>query len=243
MVKFKFRKFCLIQLKEYGRNNYINDFRLSISNKMILTFIFKTINIVQKAFHRLLCYINQLYINASLKGYLFRKGVLFHNDIQFIGGVELQIHKDAHVVIGKAFICRGYGVGVDIGNYSQIVVKEGARLEIGDNTGISNTSIHCHQEITIGHHVNVGGGSKIFDTNFHSTDWHDRDDRRRDIENSKTDPVHIGDYVFIGTRSIICKGVTIGDHSVIAAGSVVIKDVPADEVWGGNPAQFIKKLE
>lgn len=55
--------------------------------------------------------------------------------------------------------------------------------------------------------------------------------------------LHIEDYVFIGTRSIICKGVTIGDHSVIAAGSVVIKDVPADEVWGGNPAQFIKKLE
>lgn len=176
-------------------------------------------------------------------GYLYRKGVKFHNDILFRGGVELLFQKDANVQIGKAFICRGYGGGIDMGNYSQIVVAKGAKLVIGDFCGISNTSIHCHQEITIGHHVNIGGGCKIFDTNFHSSDWRDRDDRKKDIENQRTAPVHIGDYVFIGTRSIICKGVTIGDHSIIAAGSVVVTDIPADEVWGGNPARFIKKLK
>lgn len=47
---------------------------------------------------------------------------------------------------------------------------------------------------------------------------------------------------FIGARSIICKGVTIGDHAMIAAGSVVVGDVPANEVWGGNPAKFIKNI-
>lgn len=52
----------------------------------------------------------------------------------------------------------------------------------------------------------------------------------------------ICDDVFIGCRSIILKGVTIGARSIIAAGSVVTKDVPADEIWGGNPAQFIKKI-
>lgn len=178
-----------------------------------------------------------------MKGYLSRKGVVYHADIQVFGRVELLFHKDANVQIGKAFICRGYGCGIDKGNFSQIVVAKGAQLLIGDFCGISNTSIHCHQEITIGHHVNIGGGCKIFDTNFHSMDWRDRDDRKKDIENQRTAPVHIGDYVFIGTRSIICKGVTIGDHSIIAAGSVVVTDIPADEVWGGNPARFIKKLK
>ena len=48
--------------------------------------------------------------------------------------------------------------------------------------------------------------------------------------------------MFIGTRSIIYKGVNIGDCSRIAAGSVVINDIPADEVWGGNPAKFIRKI-
>lgn len=45
----------------------------------------------------------------------------------------------------------------------------------------------------------------------------------------------------MGARSIICKGVTIEDHLMIAAGSVVGEDVPANEVWEGNPAKFIKK--
>ena len=49
-------------------------------------------------------------------------------------------------------------------------------------------------------------------------------------------------HVFIGTRGIINKGVSIGEGAIIAAGSVVVKDIPSWEVWGGNPARFIKKL-
>lgn len=210
---------------------------------MMFPYFFIIVNIINKISRKLLSFICRSYKSANMKGYLFRKGVKFHNDIQFLGGVDLLFHKDANVQIGKAFICRGYGCGIDKGNFSQIVVAKGAQLLIGDFCGISNTSIHCHQEITIGHHVNIGGGCKIFDTNFHSMDWRDRDDREKDIENQKKAPVHIGNYVFIGTRSIICKGVAIGDHSIIAAGSVVVTDIPADEVWGGNPARFIKKLK
>lgn len=83
----------------------------------------------------------------------------------------------------------------------------------------------------------------IMDSNFHSTNWQDRLDRKRDIQNHTNAPVHIGDVVFIGAHSIICKGITIGDHAMIAAGSIVVSDVPANEIWGGNPAKFIKKIE
>lgn len=53
--------------------------------------------------------------------------------------------------------------------------------------------------------------------------------------------VHIGKNVFIGCNSIICNAVTIGENAVIGAGSIVNKSIPADEIWGGNPARFIKK--
>ena len=53
--------------------------------------------------------------------------------------------------------------------------------------------------------------------------------------------VRIGRGVFIGCNSVICKPVTIGDGSIVAAGSVVLHDIPPMEIWGGNPARFIKK--
>ena len=52
--------------------------------------------------------------------------------------------------------------------------------------------------------------------------------------------IKIGNNCFIGCRSILLPGVTIGDNSIIGAGSVVTKDVPSGEVWAGNPARFIK---
>lgn len=55
--------------------------------------------------------------------------------------------------------------------------------------------------------------------------------------------VYIGDNVFIGARTLITKSLTIGDNSLIGAGSVVTKDIPANEVWAGNPARFIRKRE
>jgi maltose O-acetyltransferase len=55
-------------------------------------------------------------------------------------------------------------------------------------------------------------------------------------------PVQIGNNVWIGGGAIICPGVTIGDHTTIAAGSVVVKDIPARVVAGGNPCRIIKHL-
>ncbi len=87
-----------------------------------------------------------------------------------------------------------------------------------------------------------GGGTYINDSNHHSTDWRDRADRKLDVQNAKTAPIVIGDYVFIGARCMILKGVTIGEKSIIAAGSVVVKDIPANCIAGGNPCKVIKVL-
>jgi len=59
----------------------------------------------------------------------------------------------------------------------------------------------------------------------------------------RTAPVIIEDYAFIGAHSTILKGVTIGRNSIIGAGSLVCKSVPANEIWGGNPAKYIRNIK
>ena len=54
-------------------------------------------------------------------------------------------------------------------------------------------------------------------------------------------PIEIGHHCWIGTGAIVLQGVKIGDGAVVAAGAVVTKDIPANEVWGGVPAKYIKK--
>lgn len=163
--------------------------------------------------------------------------------ISLKGLTYINIEDNAEVIIEDGFIINsGVISGIDTSIGSKIYVKKGAKLYLGKNSGMTNTIIQCHNGITIGDNVNIGAGCMIMDTYFHSTNWEVRLDRRKDILEAKTAPVKIGNVCFIGTRSIICKGVTIGDHSIIAAGSVVVKDIPANEIWGGNPAKFIKKV-
>ena len=135
------------------------------------------------------------------------------------------------------------GTGIDNFPYSKIDVRENAVLKIGNHVGMSQTSITCRKSIIIGNHVNIGAGCMIIDSNFHSTDWTIRRDRYKDYNEALSLPVVIGNDVFIGARSIINKGVTIGDRSIIAAGSVVITDIPSDSIAGGNPCKIIKKSD
>ena len=107
---------------------------------------------------------------------------------------------------------------------------------------MTNSTINCYQSIIIGNYVNIGAGCVIVDSNFHSLNWRDRLDGT-DISKKKNAPVVIKDLAFIGTHSIILKGVTIGEKSIIGAGSVVTHNIPDGEIWAGNPAKFIKKIK
>lgn len=157
------------------------------------------------------------------------------SDIKFIGKSYVSI--GGKVKIGKGFVCRSTPDG-----FSKIIVQKGANLTIGDYSAATNVEIQCHNSIVIGNHVNIGSRTTIFDTNFHSLDWEIRSVRSKDVLMASSAPVNIGDYAFIGARCIICKGVTIGEKAIVAAGSVVVKDIPAGQMWGGNPAKFIKNL-
>lgn len=161
------------------------------------------------------------------------------------GGGKLGRKVSLYVLRGGSFIC-GKGVmilssGIEYAEGCRIVVLPGATLKIGNNTGMPQVSITCKNSITIGSHCTIGAGVMIFDTNFHNVDWKIRR-LAEDCQTAKTAPVTIGDDCFIGTRSIICKGVNIGSRAIIAAGSVVVKDIPSDCIAGGNPSKVVKQL-
>lgn len=121
-------------------------------------------------------------------------------------------------------------------------VDRGCSLTIGDNVGISQSALIAHADITIGNNVKIGGGTCIYTSDFHSLDAAVRASGE-DLKYRRSAPVVIGDNAFVGARCLILKGVTIGENSIIGAGSVVTKSVPANQIWAGNPARFIRNIE
>lgn len=128
---------------------------------------------------------------------------------------------------------------VGMTNQTMFYIGPNGVVEIGNNVGITNSLFFANEKIIIKDDVLIGGGCQLLDNDFHSTDYKDR--LKGGKINVKSKPIIINESAFIGTSSIILKGVTIGARSIIAAGSVVTKSIPSDEIWGGNPAVFIKK--
>jgi acetyltransferase-like isoleucine patch superfamily enzyme len=102
---------------------------------------------------------------------------------------------------------------------------------------MSNCEIICRKRIVIGEYCLLGGGSRIYDSDFHSIDSGMR--RSRPDPGIRSEDVELGDDVFVGAHATILKGVKIGLRAVIGAGAVVTKSVPGDEIWAGNPARLI----
>lgn len=163
---------------------------------------------------------------------------------------ENKIRVDGRIKIcSKGKLIFGNNIRINSGkNYNiiggdtrtNLIVFKDAELIIGNNTGISNTTIVAKDKIVIGDYVNIGGGCKIYDTDFHSINYDER--IMTEDPGIVSKPVYIKDGAFIGAHCIILKGVTIGEKAVVGAGSVVTKDIPPNEVWAGNPAKFIKKI-
>lgn len=148
------------------------------------------------------------------------------------------------IQIGSHFKCNNKVKSNSIGLIQPCVFNintPGSRIVIGDNVGISGSTICAAKSVTIGDNVLIGSGCLITDTDAHPIDWRDR--RENQNEQTLCAPIVIGNDVFIGARCIILKGVTIGDRAVIGAGSVVSKDVPEDCVVAGNPARVVKRKE
>lgn len=124
-----------------------------------------------------------------------------------------------------------------------LIAIDGAHLQIHDNVGMSQAALCAvGADITIGRNTLLGGGVKIYSSDFHSLNHMDRRTWETDCENRKSAPVVIGEDCFIGAGAVILKGVAIGDRTIIGAGSVVTKSIPADCIAVGNPCESIKQI-
>ncbi len=144
------------------------------------------------------------------------------------------------ISIGKNFyFSSGEGVNPIAGNaQGSVYVEAGARLTIGNDVGMSSTRLWVHDSVTIGNHVKIGACVLITDTDAHPLDYMSR---RATSEGTKSAPIVIEDDAWVGAHSIILKGVTIGARSIVGAGSVVTKSIPADCVAAGNPCRVIRQ--
>ena len=164
-------------------------------------------------------------------------GVKCGRGLKALGRARINVSLGGKATIGDNFHIRTGQAYTEVGSLgSRILVGPKGVLTIGDHVGMSNATIVADNSVTIGDHAMIGGGVQIFDTNFHATDPAIRTSGHETRDDVKTAPIVIGSHVFIGTNALICKGVTLGDNTIVAAGSVVVKSIPAGEVWGGNPA-------
>lgn len=135
-------------------------------------------------------------------------------------GAKIDIDGDGFLTIGD---------NTTIRHDSVISSVEG--IQIGRNVIISNNCIiRDHNS----HPVSVSKRIKMSESGFYSDLWN--------IKHARSSKIVISDNVWIGERAIILKGITIGEGSIIAAGSVVTKDVPPCSIAAGNPARIVKQI-
>jgi len=133
---------------------------------------------------------------------------------------------------GGKLIC-GDDILIQCESYNpvKIYIAKNANIKLGNQAFLNNgVQLSCSYNITIGNHVDIADDCLIIDNDFHSV--------------GKSEPkkasIIIEDDVWLASRVIVLKGVTIGKGSVIGAGSVVTKSIPPNSFAAGNPARVIR---
>ena len=212
-------------------------------SKMVRTLVRKFFRICPKLRGIFYRQYNKLLFWAN--GIQFGRGMKVYNKVYVSGKGKVIIGDDFHFTSGDSInpICRNIRGAF----YS---VNPESRIEIGDRVGISSACLWAKERITIGNDVNIGGDCLIMDNDAHPHDFQQRRaifeievGHEEYLKAIPTAPIQIDDDVWIGARCQILKGVHIGARSIIAAGSVVTKNIPADVIAGGNPCRVIKNLK
>lgn len=174
----------------------------------------------------------------------YRLSLTIHSSSRFIASARVgdQACTNCSLTVGERSLIRGF----------LYFTKESAVISIGSNTSMgTNTVVNCS------HYIRIGSNCLIsFDCLFMDNDGHSLNHKKRQLDLYNVlaglpkiwNDVHakaivIEDNVWIGSRAIILKGVTIGEKSIIAAGSVVTRSIPANCVVAGNPAKVVRTFE
>ena len=182
--------------------------------------------------------------NLSGRMLLHLKGVLMQGSPILYGYPIINLKPDSKIIFGNAVVLCSDSRFTDLGVSRPVIIRTlrpNARISIGTDTGLSGVVICAAVSIEIGSDCLIGADVQIFDTDFHTIASENRR-HENSPDKIKSAPVIIEDNVFIGAGSKVMKGVRIGRNSVIGAGSIVIKDIPANSVAAGNPAKVIGNI-
>jgi len=158
------------------------------------------------------------------------RGAMVGEGVRIGKRVRFDLGKGARLEIGDRVI-------IDTGCF--ITVAEGSTLSIGSDTYIfHNSDISSTAGTTIGRFCSLAPYVSVIDSD------HNYDDTKRPIrfQGGTKKKIVIEDEVWIGTRAVVLSGVHLGKHCVIAAGSVVTRDVPSNSVAGGVPAGILRQF-
>jgi len=195
-----------------------------------------------RVYNRLMRLVNPSKVNVGKEWQRILNGNVFVGPETHLVGAQLHAHEPA-------------GCFISIGAASNIACtivleRRSSSIRIGSRTHIGGgTLLDAACSIDIGDDVLIAFEVLMLDHDSHSLLFSERRNDVRDWIIGKKDwthvkaaPIHIADKAWVGARAIILEGIRIGEGAVVAAGSVVTKDVPAWTVVGGNPARVIRTL-
>ncbi len=163
------------------------------------------------------------------------KGIKHGKNIQFYGKTYFFRKPGSKITLGDNCGFRSRFNSNLIGIKQNCIISTnlpGAQIIIGNNCGFSGTVIGAFTSIILQDNVRCGANTLITDS-----DWHMDDPRA-----GKPAPILLEENVWLGEGVKVLKGVTIGKNSVIGAGSIVTKDIPANVIAAGNPCKVLKEL-
>ena len=170
------------------------------------------------------------------------QGVSLGRGAVFFGRPIVQRYRGSKIAIGARFECRNYAASNAVGCSHPVILSTrnaDSEIVIGDDVGITGGVVSATESVVIGHGSLIGADCVIVDSDFHPIDPVGRRYRRDGIGSA---PVTIGPNVFLGIGSVVLKGVSIGQNSIIGARSVVTESIPPNVIAAGNPARPVAEL-
>lgn len=170
-----------------------------------------------------------------------RRGLYLGAGVDIKGMPHVEIHSGARIVIGQRVTLNSWNRNYHVNMFAPVKLvasSPGAIVEVGDDSRIHGACLHAVRSIRIGKKCLIAANTQIFDASGHEVSFVDVHLRLTARDEAR--PIEVEDNVWIGAHCIILPGITIGTGSVVAAGSIVTKDVPPYVVVAGNPARIVK---
>lgn len=174
--------------------------------------------------------------------FFYPNNIVINGKINISGIPVFVFRENGKLILGNNVSLKSNKKSYHLNMYSSVKImadRIDAVIEIGANSRINGSCIHAYKSIKIGKNCLIAANCQIIDGNGHDLSFSNVENRIN--TSGDAEEIIIEDNVWIGANSMILPGVKIGYGSVIAAGSIVAKDIPGMCIAGGNPAKIIKR--